>query len=80
MNINQDETDIKMQEELDIIAGMLQKKSYNDYYKYEDDVAKLINTYCPVCKSEINNTTIGIFVLLGNIRNYIRTKANIQFI
>jgi hypothetical protein len=76
----QDETDIKMQNELDLIATKLQNKIYDNYCIYEDEVACLINAYCPICKEVIDNTTIGIFMLMGNIRNYVREKANIQFI
>lgn len=76
----QDNTDIKMQEELDNISSMLLNKIYDDYCIYENEVGNLIEKYCSICQKEINNTTMGIFMLLGNIRNYIREKANIQFI
>ena len=80
MKIEQDTIAIKMQEELDIVAGMLKNKTYDDYCRYEDEVADLIKQYCPVCQNGIDNTTIGIFILLGNIRNYIRVKGDIKFI
>lgn len=75
----QDETDIAMQNELDKIAAMLNGSMFSDYGIYEDKVGELIDKYCPVCKKEIKNTRMGIFMLLGSIRNYIRTKADIKF-
>jgi hypothetical protein len=75
----QDETDIAMQNELDNIAVMLDGSIFKDYGDYEDKVGELIDQYCPVCKEEINNTRMGIFMFLGSIRNYIRTKVNIKF-
>ena len=77
--MKQNATEIKIQKELDNIAGILQNKTYDDYCKYEDEVGDLIEKHCPFCQNEIDNTTIGIFMLLANIRNYIREKANIQF-
>jgi hypothetical protein len=78
--MKQDETDIKMQYELDSIAEKIKGKVYTDYCKYEGDVGELIELYCPTCKNVIANTGIGIFILMGNIRNYIRTKASIEFV
>jgi hypothetical protein len=75
----QDETDIAMQNELDKIAAMLDGSVFKTYGDYEDKVGELIDGYCPVCKKEISNTRMGIFILLGSIRNYIRTKADIRF-
>lgn len=75
----QDETDIAIQNELDKIAVMLDGSVFKDYGDYEDKVGELIDQYCPVCQKEIKNTRMGIFILLGSIRNYIRTKVNIKF-
>lgn len=75
----QTETEIKMQKELDFISTKIQNKVFNDYCTYEDEVGNLIDEYCPVCKEVVDNTTIGVFILLGGIRNYIRAKANIVF-
>jgi hypothetical protein len=75
----QDEIDIKIEEELNNVAKMLWGVIYDDYCKYEDDVAILIKQHCPTCQSVINDTTIGIFPLWGNIRNYIRSKSYIRF-
>ena len=77
--MNQDETDIKMEEELDKVAKILWGTVYDDYCKYEDDVARLVEQHCPVCQKVIDNTTIGIFMLWGNIRNYLRSKSWIRF-
>lgn len=76
---DQDKTDIDIQMELDEISDMIRNKIYYDYCEYEDEVAMLIKKYCPICSREIKNTKIGIFILMGNIRNYIRQKAGIKF-
>ena len=75
-----DKTDYNIQAELDFIANMIQDKVYDDYCIFEDEVADLIKLHCPICQSEIDKVTIGIFMVMGNIRNYVREKANIQFV
>jgi hypothetical protein len=77
--VEQDTTDIAMQNELDKIANMLNGNKYASYNEYEDDVGYLVYEFCPECVKVINTTTIGIFPLWTNIRNYIRSVADIQF-
>jgi hypothetical protein len=76
----QDEIDMLIEKELTEVVKEFNNKVYVDYGNYEDDVAKMVYKYCPVCTKEIKQTTIGITILWGQIRNYIRSKANIQFV
>lgn len=78
-NINQTEKEIDMQNELDIVAEKLKNKTYHNYCGFEDESYDLIVKNCPICKQEIDNTGVGISILMANIRNYIRFKGNIKF-
>ena len=78
--IVQSDIERKMQAELDLISNKLANKKYDNYCDYEDEVGELIDKYCPICRKEIKNTGIGISILMADIRNYVRFKANIQLL
>jgi hypothetical protein len=57
--------EIQIQQELDYIATLLDGKSYDDYCKYEDDVAKLVYEHCPKRKDlsmlKVGDSVGGIY-------------------
>ena len=79
MRTKQNETEIKMQFELDSIIPKIKNKTFAEYGDYEDEVGALIEEYCLTCQKIIDKTTMGISILMANIRNYVRSKANITF-
>lgn len=77
-----EEIDLQIQKELDVIAGMLKDKIYTGdmaYQDFEDEVGNLVDKHCPITAAESKKIIMGIFVFWGNVRNYVREKANIKF-
>lgn len=67
-----------MTEELLLIAKLLDGKTFVDYPAFEDAVADYIERIAPVCHEALKSTGIGVTLLNGEMRNFIRQNANIS--
>ena len=68
-----------MTDELLLIAKLLDGKTFNNYCDFEDAVAELIERIAPTCHEELEKTDVGITIISGEMRNFIRQNASIKF-
>lgn len=69
----------KMTGELLLIAKLMDGKTFDDYPDFEDAVADYIMRAAPVCHEELKTAGPGVTIISGEMRNFIRQNAIINF-
>ncbi len=73
-------SDEEMEKELDKVAEFMMGRVYRDYATFEDAVAEKVEELCPGTAAALSEVTIGITVIWGHIRNYIRAHSDVSLV